>query len=89
MLHLLFTNLFAAAWRWHDRRKAIRTLSGLNDRLLRDIGLERHDIEAAVDGRVGPPAGWHRPGGRRPGRMVVLPNGTLMDAACCPAPRRA
>lgn len=84
MLHLLFTDLFAAAWRWHDRRKAIRALSGLDDRMLRDIGLERHDIEAAVGGGAGP-----RTDGRRPGRMVVLPNGTLMDPSCCPTPRRA
>ena len=37
----------AAATRW-ERRAAAKTLSQMSDRELRDIGLERCDIEAAV-----------------------------------------
>jgi uncharacterized protein YjiS (DUF1127 family) len=85
MLYLFLTRLFAAAWRWHDRRKAIRALSGLDDRMLKDIGLARCDIEPAVHGAAGFCAGV--PGRAR--RAIVLPNGTLMDPACCAAPRRA
>jgi len=85
MLHLLLTKLFAAARRWHERRKAIRALSGLDDRMLRDIGLARCDIESAVRG-----IDRFRPGyAGRAGHAIVLPNGTLMDPSCCPAPRRA
>ena len=48
MLHLLITRLFALARRSRERRTAIRALGGLNDRLLRDIGIERHEIERTV-----------------------------------------
>jgi uncharacterized protein YjiS (DUF1127 family) len=84
MLHLFLTRLFGAAWRWHDRRKAIGALAGLDDRMLRDIGLARCEIEAAVLEAAGFCPGV--PGRAR--RAIVLPNGTLMDPACCPAPRR-
>jgi uncharacterized protein YjiS (DUF1127 family) len=36
--------------RWRTRRLAIRELSTLNDRLLADIGIERAEIDAVVDG---------------------------------------
>ncbi len=36
--------------RWHRRRVAYRALMALNDHLLRDIGLDRAQIPAAVDG---------------------------------------
>ncbi len=36
--------------RWHRRRVAYRALMALNDHLLRDIGLHRAQIPAAVDG---------------------------------------
>jgi uncharacterized protein YjiS (DUF1127 family) len=39
--------------RW-DRRVAIKTLRGLDDRALRDIGIVRSQIEAAVDGALNP-----------------------------------
>ncbi len=36
--------------RWHRRRVAYRALMALDDRLLRDIGLRRDQIPAAVEG---------------------------------------
>jgi len=37
-----------------DRRVAVKTLQGLDDRALRDIGLARCQIEAAVGGALNP-----------------------------------
>lgn len=94
MLHILMTSLLAAFGRWHDRRKTIRTLSGLNDHLLRDIGIDRHEIESAVRRSAGPrSAGSWSAGSRpvvpgRPGGAVILPNGTLMNLSCGAAPGR-
>ncbi len=39
-----------ALQRWHRRRVTYRELMALNDRLLRDIGLRRDQIPAAVEG---------------------------------------
>jgi uncharacterized protein YjiS (DUF1127 family) len=39
------------------RRQAIQTLNGLDDRALRDIGIERSRIESAVRGKVEPDFG--------------------------------
>ncbi len=39
-----------ALQRWHRRRVTYRELMALDDRLLRDIGLRRDQIPAAVDG---------------------------------------
>ena len=39
------------------RRQAIQTLSELDDRALRDIGIERSRIESAVRGNVDPEFG--------------------------------
>lgn len=45
---------FARAWSalraWHNRRIAVRELSAMPDALLRDIGIERYQIRAAVNG---------------------------------------
>lgn len=75
--------------RWHERRTAVRRLSALDDRMLGDIGIDRHEIGAVV----------RRSAGFRPvshsgcGRVVILPNGSLMDLSggmwprSCGAPR--
>jgi len=88
MLPLLFTDLFAAAWRWRERRKTIQTLSGLDDRMLKDIGLARCQIESAVReiDRFRPASAGRSD---RAGRAVVLPNGALMDVTWRGASRRA
>lgn len=36
----------------HRRIEAIRQLNALDERMLQDIGLHRHEIERAVDGLV-------------------------------------
>ena len=50
--------ILGARWeaivRYFARRAAITTLRELDERALRDIGLERTDIEAAVYGLVAP-----------------------------------
>jgi uncharacterized protein YjiS (DUF1127 family) len=47
---------FSAFWyavaRYFARRAAIQSLGELNDRALRDIGIERSQIEAAVHGFI-------------------------------------
>ena len=43
-----------------ERRAAIKTLRELDDRALRDIGIERSQIEAAVHGVVDPEFGRHQ-----------------------------
>ena len=44
----------AAALRWQDRSKAMRHLRDLEDFRLKDMGLARDQIEAAVNGRIDP-----------------------------------
>ena len=62
--------------RWCERRTATRRLSRLNDHLLRDIGIHRHEIASAV----------HQSAKSVPvskngqGKTVALPNGSLMEA---------
>ena len=41
-----------AVVRWHQRRKAVRELSAIDDWLLRDIGLDRGDVYALAAGKV-------------------------------------
>lgn len=44
-----FWEWFRTAFRNRERRKMIQTLQGMDDRLLRDIGIERSDIPRVVD----------------------------------------
>ncbi len=46
-----------ALQRWHRRRVTYRELMALDDRLLRDIGLRRDQIPAAVEESL-----WNQPG---------------------------
>jgi len=48
----LIMNVYRHLRQWHKRRKAIRELAALDDRLLNDIGIERSEIERLVDDRA-------------------------------------
>jgi uncharacterized protein YjiS (DUF1127 family) len=41
---------------WNQRRHDYRRLSQMDDHLLADIGLRRHEIEAAIHGKISKPA---------------------------------
>ncbi len=57
---------------WQERRAAIRSLSALDDRLLRDIGLTRDDIRWAIDGPATTSADTAVPA-PKPAAIVTLP----------------
>jgi uncharacterized protein YjiS (DUF1127 family) len=44
--------LFSRLWSWRQRRAAITKLNALDDRMLKDVGLHRSQIEAAVRGEI-------------------------------------
>jgi uncharacterized protein YjiS (DUF1127 family) len=50
----LALGVWNACFRWLRRRAVRRTLSELDDRMLRDIGITRADIEDVARGRVPP-----------------------------------
>jgi uncharacterized protein YjiS (DUF1127 family) len=41
-----------SAWRWYQVRDSVKVLSGLDDHMLRDIGVTRASIVRASAGRV-------------------------------------
>ncbi len=43
---------FEGLRRWHKRRKAIVELGGLDNRMLRDIGISRGEIREVVDSQL-------------------------------------
>jgi uncharacterized protein YjiS (DUF1127 family) len=49
-------SLLQRAWqsllRWRDIRSSVRTLRRLDNRMLRDVGIDRYDIEEVVRGRI-------------------------------------
>ncbi len=54
-------NAVGAVRAWNTRNAAVRDLSRLNDRLLKDIGIDRSEIRAVVNGMLSrPPAREHR-----------------------------
>lgn len=57
-------HLFVGLYRWYRRRKmradAIAHVRSLDDHLLRDVALERHDIPDVISGRTVEPI--YRPG---------------------------
>ncbi len=53
MNRTLLQRLLATLRRWDDNRRAIQALSGLDDRVLRDIGIDRNQIVYLVRGRLG------------------------------------
>lgn len=46
----ILRNLYRELREWRARRVAVRHLTDLDDYLLRDIGIERADIQSYVDG---------------------------------------
>ncbi len=52
----LVKNTVDAVRTWRQRRAAIAELSRLNDRLLKDVGIDRNEIRAAVDGMLSQPS---------------------------------
>ena len=76
MIWTFVMRLLDAIGQWRERRTAVRGLSRLNDHLLRDIGIHRHEIASAV----------HQSAKSVPvsnngqGRTIALPNGSFMEA---------
>ncbi len=74
-----------SAWRWHLQHKAerrtIATLQGLDNHLLRDIGVNRYDLAAQVHARLSHDA--------RPVSIVTLDSRRPTDESYQPTERAA
>ena len=84
MIWILVMRLLNAIGRWHERQTTFRRLSRLDDRLLKDIGIHRHEIASVVHQYTGSMPVYHN----RHGKAVVLPNGSLMALSCRVGPGR-
>ncbi len=58
-------NILTSIANWNRRHATIRALSGLNDHLLKDIGINRSEIGSIAAGL------WHEPDDARVSRPVV------------------
>ena len=84
MIWTLVMKLLNAIGRWHERQTTIRRLSRLDDRLLKDIGIHRHEIASVVHQFTrSMPVYDHGHA-----KTVVLPNGALMALSCRVGPGR-
>ena len=45
----LLRRLFLTYWRWRQRRETLRQLQALDDRMLKDIGLNRTELMSVVE----------------------------------------
>jgi uncharacterized protein YjiS (DUF1127 family) len=76
MIWTFVMRLLEAIGQWRERRTAVHRLSRLNDHLLMDIGIHRHEIASVV----------HQSAKSNPvsnngqGKTIALPNGSLMEA---------
>lgn len=50
--HYPLAGLRRAIRRWWEIRRSVRTLKQLDNRMLRDIGVDRYDIDATVRANV-------------------------------------
>jgi uncharacterized protein YjiS (DUF1127 family) len=83
---MLLRMVVAAVGRWGERRQrkaAIRELRALDNRALKDMGLTRGEIVAAVDGQVyrGEPAGRREPAPPSRPKPETAPAATIDPAA--------
>jgi uncharacterized protein YjiS (DUF1127 family) len=85
MILSILTRAIAGVSAALERRRAIHHLSGLNDQLLRDIGIERHQIANAVEDRLSladPERILARPPAVRSGTVRLRPGSAPSPTEC-------